>query len=323
MKYMVTGGAGFIGSRIVRELVRSGDQVVVYDWFPVKDNLKRCLSEDELAGKVKVVQGDVADFTTLQRALRDNNVESVIHMAGMLIHEVNANPPLAVKTNIEGTVNVFEAARVLGLKKVVWASSGSVFGPAEMYPQEYIPVDAPHFPQNIYGATKSFDELMMNYYVKTYKLDITAVRYVMVYGVGQTHGRTAGIMQELVYNPAVGKPGKVPAAGWNVLGWTYVEDAARATVLAAKSTPVKTRAYSIMGAIHSVQEIADYVKTLLPEADITLLNLERSVSHTGVTCKYDTKYTEEELGFRPAWNMQAGIRDAINILRREHGLPAV
>jgi UDP-glucose 4-epimerase len=320
---MVTGGAGFIGSRIVRNLVREGEQVVVYDWVPTRVILDRVLDESEIQKSVKIVQGDVTDYATLVKSIKENNVDKVIHMAGMLIHEVNANPLLGLKVNCEGTVNVFEAARLLGLKKVVWASSGSVFGPAEMYPEEYIPTDAPHFPQNIYGATKSFDELVMNYYYKTYKLDVTAVRYVMVYGVGQTHGRTAGIMQQLVYNPAVGKPGKVPAAGWNILGWTYVEDAAKATVLAAKTPAAKTRAYSIMGAIHSVQEIADYVHELIPDADITLLPLERSASHTGVTCKYDTKLTEDELGFRSAWHMRDGIKDAINIIRREHGLPTL
>ena len=323
MTCMVTGGCGFIGSRIVRNLVREGEQVLAYDWFPAKSNLLRVLTQEELQAKVKIVQGDVTDYSTLIRSMKENNVDKVIHMAGILIHEMNANPLLGIKVNIEGTVGVFEAAKFLGLKKVVWASSGSVFGPAEMYSEEYIPSNAPHFPQNMYGGTKSFDELVMNYYRNAYKLDITAVRYVMVYGIGQTHGRTAGIMQHLVYNPAIGKPGKVPAASWNVLGWTYVEDAARATVMAVKAEPSKTSAYSIMGAIHSVQEIADYVKELIPDADITLLPLERSASHTGVTCKYDTQLTEKELGFRSEWTMKQGIKHAINMVRAEHGLPVV
>ena len=323
MNYLVTGGCGFIGSRIVRNLVREGESVVVYDWLPVRSLLERLLTEDELQSRVKIVQGDVANYSLLVRTLKENQIQKVIHMAGLLIHEVNADPLLAVKVNCEGTVNVFEAARVLGMPKVVWASSGSVFGPAEMYPQEYIPADAPHFPQNIYGATKSFNELVMNYYNKTYKMDIVAVRYVMVYGVGQSRGRTASIMQQLVINPALGQPGKVPAAAWNVLGWTYVEDAARATLLAAKAQATRTRAFSIMGEIHTVQEIADYVKELLPAADVTLLPLERSVSHTGVTCKYDTRLTENELGFRSEWTMRQGIKDTVNTVRREHNLPEV
>jgi UDP-glucose 4-epimerase len=317
MNYMVTGGAGFIGSRIVRNLLQEGDQVVVYDWVPQRSNLERTIGKDIV--KIKIVHGDVTDNLKLIKTLKENNIEKIIHLAGLLIHDVNADPLAGVRVNIEGTLSVFEAARFLGIKKVVWASSGSVFGPAEMYAQEYIPIDAPHFPQNLYGATKSFDELAMNYYIKTYKMDITAIRYVMVYGVGQTNGRTAGIMQQLVYNPAIGKPGKVPAAAWNVLGWTYVEDAARVTTLISKAAEHRYNAYSIMGAIHSVQEIADYVKELIPDADITLLPLERSVSHTGVTCKYDTQPTQDDFGFKSQWSMKQGIKDTINAVRKEHG----
>jgi UDP-glucose 4-epimerase len=320
MAYLVTGGAGFIGSHIVRDLVREDEQVVVYDWFPEIIGLERLLSEEEIKINVKIVHGDVTNFSQLIRTLQENKVDKVIHMAALMLLEVNANPLLGVKVNCEGTVSVFEAARFLGLKKVVWPSSGSVFGPADKYPEEYIPNDAPHYPQNIYGAAKSFDEFVAAYYSDRYGLDITALRFVMVYGAGQVRGRTAAIIQQLVYNPALGKPGKVPAAGDNILGWTYVDDAARATIIASKVSQTKTKAYSVRGDIHTVQEIADYVKELIPDADITLLPLERSASHTIMTCKYDTSLIEEELGYRPRWTMKKGIKETINTVRREHGL---
>jgi UDP-glucose 4-epimerase len=323
MTYLVTGGAGFIGSRVVRDLVKEGQSVVVYDWFPVRNNLERFLSEEELAGQVKIVQGDVTNFPHLIRTLQENNVETLIHMAGMMILEVNANPLLGTRVNCEGTVTVFEATRFLGIKKVVWPSSGSVYGPAENYPQEFVPIDAPHDPQNIYGAAKSFDEFVAAYYSSRYKMDITAIRFVMVYGAGQTRGRTSAIIQQMVVNPALGKPGKVPAAADNVLGWTYVDDAARALVMASKTPQPGSKAYSLMGSIHTVKEIADYVRELFPDADIVLLPLERSASHTIMTCKYDTRPLEEDIGFRPQWTMQQGVLATINEARREHGLPPV
>lgn len=320
MAYLVTGGAGFIGSHVVRDLVHEGEQVVVYDWFPARSGLERLLSEEEIKNSVKIVHGDVTDFSHLIRTLKENNIEKVIHMAALMLLEVNANPLLGVKVNCEGTVGVFEAARFLGLKKVVWPSSGSVFGPPEDYPEEYIPNDAPHYPQNIYGAAKSFDEFVAAYYTNRYGLDITALRFVMVYGAGQVRGRTAAIIQQLIYNPALGKPGKVPAAGDNVLGWTYVDDAARATVMASKVSRPETKSFSIRGEIRTVQEIADYVKELVPDANITLLPLERSASHTIMTCKYDTTRVEEEIGYYPQWTMKQGIKETMNAVRREHGL---
>ncbi|MFC1942705.1 NAD-dependent epimerase/dehydratase family protein [Chloroflexota bacterium] len=323
MTYCVTGGTGFIGSRIVRNLVREGEQVVVYDWFPERIVLERLLSEEEIQNQVKIVQGDVTNFSQLIRTLKDNNIEKIIHMAAIMLLEINANPLQGVKVNCEGTVAIFEAARFLGLKKVVWASTGSVFGPEDRYSQEYIPDDAPQYPQNIYGAIKSLDEFVAGYYSDRYDMDITAIRYVMVYGAWQKRGRTAAIIRQLVCNPALGKPGKVPAAADNVLGWTYVEDAARAMVMAIKADRTKTKAYSVMGAIHTVQEIADCVREFLPDADITLLPLDRSASHTIMTCKYDTRLIEEELGFRSRWTMKQGMKETINLVRQEHGLNPV
>lgn len=323
MIYLVTGGTGFIGSRVTRNLVRQGESVVVYDWAPERIMLERLLTEDEIESKVKIVRGDVTDFAHLVSTIKQNNVEKIVHLAALLLHDVNANPLLAVRVNCEGTVATFEAARLLGLKKVVWISSGSVFGPPDAYPQEYIPNDAPHYPQNLYGGTKSLDEQFAAYYADKYGLDIETVRLVLVYGAWQSRGRTAAIIREMVANPALGKPGKVPAARDNILGWTYVDDAAKAIVLACQAGKTKTRSFSVRGMIHSVGEIIDYVTELVPEASITALPLERSKSHLIMTCKYDMTRIEEELGFKLQWTMKQGIKETINSVRKENNLPEV
>ncbi len=320
MTYLVTGGTGFIGSRVVRDLVREGESVVVYDWNPEIIMLERMLTQDEISNKVKIVRGDVTDFAHLIGTIKQNNVENIVHLAALLLHDVNANPLLAVKINCEGTVAVFEAARILGLKKVVWISSGSVFGPPEAYTEEYIPNDAPHYPQNLYGGTKSLDEQFATYYASRYGMDIEAIRLVLVYGAWQSRGRTAAIIREMVTNPALGKPGKVPAARDNILGWTYVDDAARAIVLACKAIKTNNRAFSVRGTIHSVGEIIDYVTELIPDASISVLSLEKSQSHLIMTCKYDMSAIEDELGFSLHWTMKEGIRETINLIRKENGL---
>jgi nucleoside-diphosphate-sugar epimerase len=323
MTYLVTGGTGFIGSRVVRDLVREGESVVVYDWIPEYTILERLLTKDEIKNKVKIVRGDVTDFAHLISTIKQNNVEKIVHLAALLLHDVNANPLLAVKINCEGTVATFEAAKLLGLKKVVWISSGSVFGPPEAYPQEYIPNDAPHFPQNLYGGTKSLDEQFAAYYADRYGLDIEAIRLVLVYGAWQSRGRTAAIIREMVANPALGKPGKVPAARDNILGWTYVDDASRAIVSACKAPRTQNRAFSVRGMIHSVGEIINYVTELIPEAEISVLSLEKSQSHLIMTCKYDMTAIEEELGFRLQWTMKQGIKETINMIRRDKSLAEV
>ncbi len=323
MACLVTGGTGFIGSRVVRDLVGEGEEVVVYDWAPEQIALERLMDKADVEKKVKIIRGDVTDFARMMSVIKQYNIDKIVHLAALLLHDVNASPLSGMRINCEGTVNVFEAARIMGLKKVVWISSGSVFGPPESYSQEFVPNDAPHYPQNLYGATKSIDEMFANYYVNRYGVDITAIRLVLVYGAWQKNGRTAAIIREMVCNPALGKPGKVPAAGDNVLGWTYVDDASTAILLACKSVKPATRSFSVRGDIHKVQEIVDYVKELLPSAEINLLSLERSQSNLIMACKYDTGRIEEELGFYTRWNMKQGIRETINMTRREQGLPPV
>jgi nucleoside-diphosphate-sugar epimerase len=323
MAYLVTGGTGFIGSRVVRDLVNQNQDVVAFDWTPEPIMLERQIKSEDLAKRVKIIRGDVTNFAHLISVIKQHNIDSIIHCAALLLHDVNANPLLAVKVNCEGTVAAFEAARLLGLKKVVWISSGSVFGPPEAYSEEYIPNDAPHYPQNLYGGTKSLDEQFANYYVDRYSLDIVAIRLVLVYGAWQSRGRTAAIIREMVANPALGKTGKVPAARDNVLGWTYVDDAARAIILAAQCGKTKTRSFSVLGNIHTVGEIADYVKSMLPDAAVAMLDLEKSKSNLIMTCKYDMSRIEEELGFHLQWTMRQGIKETINLIRRDKGLAPV
>lgn len=316
MTHLVTGGAGLIGSRIARDIIKEGEQVVVYDLFPEGSFLERLLNEEEKS-RVKIVQGDVTDLPHLIRTVKENNAEVIFHMAALLTDASSANPPLAIKTNCEGTINVFETARLLGLKKIVWASSATVFGPPEKYPQEYIPNNAPHYPWGVYGACKSLNESVAAHYNEQYGTDITGIRYTLVYGAGQTRGKSGAIIRELILNPAVGKPGRVPF-GDASRGWLYVDDAARAAVLTSKATRTKTQVFNSMGDLHSVREIADYVKQILPDADITLLP-----GNLGNSWKFETMLIEKETDFHPQWSMERGVKEVINITRRQHGLPPV
>jgi nucleoside-diphosphate-sugar epimerase len=321
MTYLVTGGTGFIGARVVRDLARSGEDVVVYDWSPSEAALSSLLSHDEINDRIKLVAGDVTDFPLLVRTLKDSSVARVIHLASLMYLDVNANPLRGIRVNCEGTVNVFEAARLLGLEKVAWESSATVFGPPDKYAEEFIPNDAAHYPQNLYGASKSFDERVAAYYRERHEMDITALRLVMVYGPGMKRGRTARIIQELVYNPALGKPGKPPAAADNLFGWTHVDDAAGATVAASRVTRPAEAAYSMSGELATIGEMADVVRGLVPGASLSLLPPEKAGGGSIMTCRYDMTLFDRDIGYRPRWSLRDGLRDTMDRVRAEAGLP--
>ena len=113
MAYLVTGGTGLIGSYTVRDLVREGAQVVIYDLLPNAGVLEGLLSDEERS-RTKTVQGDVSDVPHLLRTIKEHKVEAVFHLASLLGDASNSNPPQALSINCGGTVNVFEAARRAG-----------------------------------------------------------------------------------------------------------------------------------------------------------------------------------------------------------------
>jgi nucleoside-diphosphate-sugar epimerase len=308
---LVTGGTGFIGANVVRLLIRDGEQVVIYDINPDRKMLDTLLGKNK-SSQLKLIQGNVTDPAHLIRTCQEYDVDRIIHLSALLVLDAAANPLLAVQVNCEGTINVFETARILHLKRVVWASTMGVFGSPEKHEQELIPNDAPHYPTNIYSASKSFNEIIAAHYFNEYGVDNIAIRYASVYGEGQTRGFTGTLAQELFVKPVLGKPGRVPCMG-DTYNWMYVEDAARVAIMASKVTKTQTRVFNVGGDVRSFAEVVAYVKTLVPKAKITLVPVP-----AGLPSKFDTTPAREELGYHPEWTMEKGVKKVIDYIRRQH-----
>jgi len=311
MTCLVTGGTGLIGSRIVRDLAREGEKVVVYDWFPNTTVLEQLLNEKERT-RVKVVQGDVTDLAHLIHAVKENDVEKIFHMAYLLSHMSAANPSLAIRINCEGTNNVFETARILGVKRVIWPG-GHIEQSAGANESEVAV-----FPSSVYEGCKKFDTVLADHYFNHYGVEIVGVSFPLVYGAGQRPGGvSASIIHELVENPALGKAGRVPF-GDDSMEWLYVDDAARGSLLASKLPLTKTRDFLVIGDLRIVREVGDYVKKLLPDADITVLP-----GATGFGFEPRTKPVDEKRECLFEWPLEQGIKETINTIRRQNGLPPV
>lgn len=307
MNYLVTGGTGFIGIYILRLLNNYGEKVTAYDISPNRDLLEKIMGKDEI-DQITVIHGDITDAGHLVQICQQQNIECIIHTAAIISSE---DPILTVRVNCEGTINVLEASKLLGIKRVVLASSISVFGQPDKYNEEYIPNDAPHYPKNIYTATKTFNESCALHYFKEYNLDVIAIRLAHVYGFGRTRmgvGRT--VDEELFVKPTIGKPGRVPF-GDSIHNFMYTEDAARVMVMASRVGTTRTRCFTAYGEIVSTAQVAAHVKRLVPTAEITLLP-----GSVGWASKFDTKPIEEEIGYRPEWTIEKGIQDFISKIRK-------
>ena len=308
MTYLVTGGTGFIGAHVIRLLFEHGDRAIAFDVSPDQKLLDEVFGVSS-SDKVVVVAGDITDADQVSRVCTEYGVEKIIHTAAIIGGE---NPPLTTRVNCDGTVNIFEVARKLNIKKVVFASSIAVFGPQDRYPEEYIPNDAPHFPSSVYGATKSFCEACGRFYFSAHGLDTVAIRLPHIYGLGRTRGIGRQVDDELFIKPVLlGVPGRVPF-GDDVHNWLYVEDAARALVTAAWAGMTKTRAFTAGGDVRSTAEVAAYVKKRVPEADITLLPGQFTNPH-----KFDTAPIKAELGYSPQWTIEQALDTIIDRLLKQ------
>jgi nucleoside-diphosphate-sugar epimerase len=312
MKYLITGGAGFIGAYVARLLVQEKKEVVIYDYDidPRRKILEHIIGKEQIAS-VRMIRGDITDLAHLIRAAQEFHITKIVHLAALLSRASSENPSLAVRTNCDGTSNVFETARILHLEKVVYASSNTVFGTADMYEKEFISNDAPHYPLSVYGACKSFNERLAGYYFSEYGVDSVGLRFPAVYGVGHREGAASSILtEELMVKPAQGKPGKVPYRSDEIINWLHVEDAARGVVMASQKARTKTRGFNMGGEICSVATAVEYVKKLIPGADLTFL--PKQIEFTG---KFETTRIKEEIGYQPQWTLEKGIKQVIDEVR--------
>ncbi len=177
MQYLVTGGAGFIGSNIVEELVRRGERVRVLDSFITgkKENIEPFLD------KIELVEGDIRDKDTLYKALK--GVDFVLHQAALRSVPKSVDDPFTTNdVNVFGTLNLLMAAREAKVKRVVYASSSSVYGDAKKFPQKECDLAMPISP---YGVSKLAAENYCVTFAKTFGLETVSLRYFNVFGPRQ------------------------------------------------------------------------------------------------------------------------------------------
>lgn len=315
MKYLITGGAGFIGAYTVSKLLVQGKEAVVYDSNLRQGIIERVIPEAQLK-RVRLVQGSITDLSHLMNPVKENGVSIIIHLAALQIPACQANPPLAIEVDCTGTANIFETARILGLQRVVWASSIGVFGPGEEYGNKKVPNDAYHRPGTVYGSCKSLCETLASHYMNDYDVDSIGFRFTGVYGLGRNRGKTS-FTTTMIEKAALGQPYTVPFST-DLYDWQFVEDVAAVTVLATQAPKTRTRVFNTQGDVRPVMEGVEYLKRLIPGTKFAL-----EPGTVGIAWEYDTTPLEKELGFKPACSMEEGILKVLNAFRKEAKLPLI
>ncbi len=228
---LVTGGAGTIGSTIVDQLVAAGaDEVVVLDNFVRgrKENLAGVLG----SGKVRVVQGDIRDRRLVTDLMA--GIDLVFHQAAIRITQCAEEPRLALEVLVDGTYEIVEAAADVGVRKVVAASSASVYGLAEQFPTTER--HHPYANDTLYGAAKTFNEGLLRTFHAMRSLDYVALRYFNVYGPRMDiYGLYTEVLIRWMERIEAGQPPLILGDGTQTMDFVFTEDIARANLLAASA----------------------------------------------------------------------------------------
>jgi UDP-glucose 4-epimerase len=301
-RVVVTGGAGAIGSNLVDQLVERGAaEIVVLDNFVRgrRDNLEWACAN----GDVRLVEGDVRDRPLVRRVV--DGAAVVFHQAAIRITQCAEEPRLALEVLVDGTFNVLEAAAATGVRKVVAASSASVYGLAERFP-----TGEDHHPyanDTLYGAAKTFNEGMLRSFHAMYGVDYVALRYFNVYGPRMDiHGLYTEVLVRWMDRIAAGEPPLILGDGLQTMDFVFTGDVARANVLAAEA-PVTDEVFNVAsGAETSLGALAAMLLRVMGSDLPVLHGPERTVNSVSRRLA-DTRAARERLGFEAAVGLEEGL----------------
>ena len=304
---LITGGAGLVGSHIADLLVRqSVGEVVVLDNFVRgrRANLAWALNH----GRVRIVEGDIRDRAAVAAAMR--GVDVVFHQAALRITQCAEEPRLALEVLVDGTYNVLEAAHAAGVRRVVAASSASVYGMADRFPTGE--AHHPYHNRTLYGAAKAFNEGLLRSFNEMFGLDYVALRYFNVYGPRMdVHGVYTEVLIRWMERIACGRPPLIYGDGSQTMDFVYIEDVARANVLAARSD-VSDQVFNVASGTET--SLLDLARMLLwvMGSDLEPEHApERKVNPVPRRLA-DTAAAEHRLGFRAQVGLEEGLRRLVD-----------
>ncbi len=309
-RILLIGGAGFVGSHIADQLVPEEPAEI-----RVLDNLvrgkKANLARAMTGGKVTLIEGSLTDLTTLRAALA--GVDYVFHLAALWLGECVHSPRSAVEVNVVGTYNVIEACRDLGVKRIVYSSSASVYGNALTIPMTE---EHPFNNRTMYGATKIAGEQFFRAFNDMHKLNYAGLRYMNVYGPRMDYkGTYVSVIMKVLDRIDQGQAPVIHGDGSQAYDFIHVEDVARCNILAMKSN-VSDEFFNVgKGTKTTINEL---VEKLLTITGSRLKPEYHPQEHIFVSHRLgSTDKAEKLLGFKAAKDLEEGLRSVVAWRRQD------
>src|SRR5215471_6884917 len=305
--YVVTGGGGFIGSHIIENLVRQRNTVKVIDNFSTgkRENI------DAFKNDVEIIDADLADAKNLAQIIK--GADYVIHQAAIpSVPKSIINPVKSHHANVNGTLNILIAARDAGVKRVVYASSSSLYGDSPTLPKHEGMMPNPLSP---YGAQKLFAEMYCQVFTKAYKLETVSLRYFNVFGPRQdATSQYSGVLA--LFIPAVleGHRPTIYGDGEQSRDFTYVKNVVEANLLACEVPGVAGQVFNVAcGERITVNSMLHQINAILNKTIEPVYAETRAgdIKHS----QADITRAKEHLGYEPKVSFEEGLRRTIQWYR--------
>jgi len=313
MNFLVTGGAGFIGSHVCEWLLRAGHAVWAFDdlndFYDPAIKMRNLHEIRSVGGKFEFIKGDITNRAQVSELFGSVRFDQVIHLAARAgVRPSLESPALYQRVNVEGTVNVLDAARKSGVRKIIVASSSSVYGVTSKLPfSETDPVNRPISP---YAASKLATEALAHVYHHAYGMDVVALRFFTVYGPRQRPDLAIHKFAALI---SMGKPLPFYGDGSSARDYTYIDDALEG-VMACTQKEFGFEIFNI-GESQTVtlQRLVELLETALGKKAI----IDRQPVQPGdVPITYaDISKARARLGYNPKVKIEVGIRKFIEWFR--------
>jgi UDP-glucose 4-epimerase len=303
MHVLITG-AGLIGCHTARELVERGDEVTFFDFAPRSDYIRHVTGKD-----LRVIRGDIRDLAALMDAFQQARPECVIHLAASVGEANIDNVYAGFQVNLVGAINVAEAARLAGVRRLIHASTQALYVGED--PKELLYEDSPLDSRGrVYTASKLACEHVLRTYVAKHKFELALLRFAGTYGFRSVAGGPGVAVQEAVWGAMAGNP--VVLNAYESVDFIYAKDLANGIALAVHASPLPHQIYNLgSGTLTTIDDVEEALRKLFPGVQITRGKL------TPARPRMDITRARSELGFNPEYKLEAGLRDYVAELKRK------
>jgi len=304
-KVLVTGGAGFIGSNLVRKLLEEGNSVTVLDNY-----MSGYRSNLDPFPAVRIIEGDIRDKTIVESAMQ--GAEVVFHLAASVGNKRSIDQPLMdAEINVLGTLQVLEEARKAGVRKIVASSSAGIFGELKTLP---IKEDHPVEPDSPYGCTKLCEEKLCLSYAKLYDIEAVCLRYFNVYGPNQRFDAYGNVIPIFVFRMLRNEPLLIYGDGEQTRDFVHVDDVVQANIKAADAAGV-SGAFNIAS---GTRITINHLVKMITKNESNDVKAEHGPERPG-DVKHslaDISLAHEKINYLPSVDLESGIKEYVEWARK-------